>query len=135
MEINIEKWNKWANDSKFLFTGINLNRKIAFLIDTNENELIILKKGQNEINVSLLTNVKEVDEKTADILFEIKEEDVEKILNDKNFSKFLELTNKNEIKIYDLAGVKKLIKEGYEAFLSRIGININNTASSSCCCC
>lgn len=132
MEINIEKWNEWANNSKFLFSGINKHRKIAFLINTNEDELIIFKKEENKINVSLLSNIKEVNEKTADILFEIKKEDVNKILDEDNFSKFTELIVKNEIKIYDLVGVKKLIKEGYEAFLSRIGLNINN--SYSCCC-
>ncbi|MDD5959914.1 MAG: hypothetical protein PUC09_04620 [Methanobrevibacter wolinii] len=134
MEINIEKWDKWANNSKFLFSGINKHRKIAFLINTNENELIIFEKVENGINVSLLNNIEEINEKTADILFEIKEEDVNKILDEDKFSKFTELTAQDEIKIYDLVGVKKLIKEGYEPFLSRIGLNINNNSCSCCCC-
>ena len=35
----------------------------------------------------------------------MKEDDVEKVINDENFSKFLELTASDEIKMYDLVGI------------------------------
>ncbi|WP_288268538.1 hypothetical protein [uncultured Methanobrevibacter sp.] len=134
MEIDIKKWNDWANRSSFLFSGIKDNRKIGILIDSIEDKLIILTKKENGIDVSLLNDVEEVDDKTADLILEIKEDDVEKVINDENFSKFLELTASDEIKMYDLVGIKKLIRLGYEAFLSRISYNVNNTDTCCCCC-
>jgi hypothetical protein len=134
MEIDIKKWKEWANRSSFLFSGINKNRKIGILIDSIEDKLIILTKKEDGIDVSLLNDVEEVDEKTADLILEIKEDDVEKIINDEKFSKFLELTASDEIKMYDLVGIKKLIRSGYEAFLTRIGYNVNNTDTCCCCC-
>jgi hypothetical protein len=134
MEIDIKKWNDWANRSSFLFSGIKDNRKIGILIDSIEDKLIILTKKENGIDVSLLNDVEEVDDKTADLILEIKEDDVEKVINDENFSKFLELTASDEIKMYDLVGIKKLIRLGYEAFLSRIGYKVNNTDTCCCCC-
>ena len=51
MEIDIKKWNDWANRSSFLFSGIKDNRKIGILIDSIEDKLIILTKKENGIVV------------------------------------------------------------------------------------
>lgn len=48
MEIDIKKWNDWANRSSFLFSGIKDNRKIGILIDSIEDKLIILLKKRME---------------------------------------------------------------------------------------
>nr|WP_278944858.1 hypothetical protein [Methanobrevibacter smithii] len=137
MEMNINDWQKWADNSLPLYSGIDNGGKIAFSIDGVEDKLVVFTKNEDSISANLLTNLDdtEIDDKIADLVFEIKPMDVEDIISEDTFSMFLQLNVLNKIKIYPLVDVKTLSKKGYEAFLSKIGANIANSSNCGCCCC
>ena len=136
MEIDINDWQKWANNSLPLYSGIDNGGKIAFSIDGIDDRIVVFTKWGDSISAKLLTNLEdvEIDDKIADLIFEIKPRDVDGIICEDSFGKFLQLNIANKIRLYPLVSIRTLSKKGYEAFLSKIGANIGNNSSCGCCC-
>ncbi|MGN0093888.1 MAG: hypothetical protein ACI37V_05485 [Methanobrevibacter sp.] len=126
---NIDEWQNWADKSFHMFNGIIEGGRIGFLLEGFDDSMILLTKGVNNIDVSLVNGLTDVslDNSHADIVFKVYPSDVEDLLEDYDFEIFNELLEKEYIRLYNLLDVEELDYNGYEHFLSRLGFYINGS--------
>ena len=124
---NIDEWQNWVDKSFHMFNGIIEGGRIGFLLDGFDDSMILLTKGVNNVDVSLVNGLTDVslDKSHADIIFKVYPSDVEDLLEDYDFEIFNELLEKEYIRLYNLLDVEELDYNGYEHFLSRLGFYIN----------
>ncbi|WP_295721640.1 hypothetical protein [uncultured Methanobrevibacter sp.] len=120
---NIYQWQQWADNSKHMFNGIVDGGRIGFLLDGFDDSMVLLTKGINRVDVSLVEGLSDVtlNNSHADIVFKLYPSDVEDILLDYDFKIFNELLEKQHIKLYNLIDYEELDYNGFEHFLSRLG--------------
>lgn len=124
---NIDEWQNWVDKSFHMFNGIIEGGRIGFLLEGFDDSMILLTKGVNNVDVSLVNGLADVnlDKSHADIVFKVYPSDVEDLLEDYDFEIFNELLEKEYIRLYNLLDVEELDYNGYEHFLSRLGFYIN----------
>ena len=112
-----------------MFNGIIEGGRIGFLLEGFDDSMILLTKGVNNVDVSLVNGLADVnlDKSHADIVFKVYPSDVEDLLEDYDFEIFNELLEKEYIRLYNLLDVEELDYNGYEHFLSRLGFYINGS--------
>lgn len=126
---NIDEWQNWVDKSFHMFNGIIEGGRIGFLLEGFDDSMILLTKGVNNVDVSLVNGLTDVnlDKSHADIVFKVYPSDVEDLLEDYDFEIFNELLEKEYIRLYNLLDVEELDYNGYEHFLSRLGFYINGS--------
>ena len=139
---DINKWNRWVDKSISFFSGLIDGSVIGILKYLNDDKILLLEKKDSEILVET-KNPEDMDCPVADVLFIIKEENIEEILEDKSFVKFIELLSTNEINIFGLRNKLELIDRGYTDFLGKLGLDFGagsycgeetmKTTQSGCC--
>lgn len=128
-------WEKWMEQSSSFFAGLLDGSIIGILIDDSENHIILLEKKDREMLVKI-ENHRDMELSVADIIFKIKGDNIEEILEDISFLSFIDLLINQKIKIYRFRSESELIDRGYTGFLGRLGINFGggNCCSGGSCC-
>lgn len=125
---NIELWDNWAKENSSLFAGIVDGAIVAISIAQNEEKIILLKKEDNGLKVSI-KDPKELQHPVADLMFVINDKELKKMLKDIASVKFTDLLSTGKMHIYALIRQLELVDKGYTAFLSRFGLRIGG----GCC--
>ncbi len=129
-EFKIELWDNWAKENFKLFKDLIDGASIALSIRGGNERIILLKKENNDLNISskALKNFNEI-QNYADLLFILDKKDVLEILNDNSSSKFIDLLCSGKIEIYELASKAELIEKGYNVFLYGLGLKLEGICS------
>ncbi len=128
-KFKVELWNNWAKQNSNLFTDLVDGATIAIAMTENNEKLVFLEKGNNDLNISIKP-LKELESSNADLLFVIDEKDIEEILKDDDPLKFVNLLSSRRIEVYGLMDHLQLMDKGYTKFLNNLGISIGG---GNCC--
>ncbi len=75
-------WKKWVEQSSSFFAGLIDGSVIGIFIGENEDIILLLEKKNSEIMVKT-KNIEDLELPVADIIFKIKEDDIEAIIEDR----------------------------------------------------
>ena len=126
---DIELWNNWAKENSSLFTGLVNGATVAIAMIENEEQIILLKKADNDLKVSI-KDTEGLERPVADLMFAMDAKSMAGMLKDSTPIKFIELLTSGKMNIYALIGELQLIDKGYMAFLSILGLRIGG---GGCC--
>lgn len=125
-----ELWDNWAKQNSSLFAGLIDGATIAITMTQNNEKIVLLEKEGNDINVSIKPQKEELESPIKDLMFDIDEKDMGKLLNDTTSIKFIDLLSSGKIGVYVFKSQPQLIDKGYMGFLNRLGLRIGG---GSCC--
>ncbi len=128
-KFKVELWNNWAKQNSNLFTDLVDGATIAIAMTENNEKLVFLEKGNDDLNISIKP-LKELESSNADLLFVIDEKDIGEILNADDPLKFVNLLSSRRIEVYGLMDYLQLMDKGYTKFLNNLGISIGG---GNCC--
>ena len=141
-DFDVKLWKKWTDQNISYFSGLLDGSVIGILQGLNEDKILLLEK-QDSVMLVETKNPEYMELPVADMLFIIKEENIEEILEDKSFVKFNELLKTNEINVFGLINQLELIDRGYTDFLGKLGLEFSGenccgekttkTTQSGCC--
>ena len=131
---DVELWKNWVEGSSSFFAGLLDGSVIGILIGENEDQITLLEKKDGKIGVKI-ENPEDLERPIADILFKIEEDDVNEVLKDDSFVKFIELLSNQKIRVYGLISQAELINNGYTGFLGRIGLSFGGSCCGGGSCC
>jgi epoxyqueuosine reductase QueG len=127
---NIELWENWAKENSSIFTGLVNGATVAMAMVENEEQIILLKKANNDLKVSI-ENPDELERPVADLMFDMDSKDMAKLLKDASSIKFIELLSSGKVGIYALTSQLELVDKGYTSFLGRLGFRLGG--GGGCC--
>lgn len=127
---DIELWENWAKENSSLFTGLVNGATVAMAMTENEEQIILLKKADNDLKVSIKAP-EELEHPAADLMFGMDTKDMAGLLKDASSIKFIELLSSGKIGIYALINQLELMDKGYTAFLNRLGFRLGG--GGGCC--
>jgi epoxyqueuosine reductase len=129
-KFEIRSWYNWAKQNSPLFAGLVNGSIVAISMTGNDERMILLEKENGDLKVNI-TNLKELENQAADLMFLMNEKDMGKLLEDDNSAKFIELLPSGKVQIYALISQSQLIDKGYNAFLDKLGFRLG--CSGGCC--
>jgi len=129
-KFNPELWDNWAKKNSSLFAGLVEGAKIAISMTQNNERIVLLEKVDNNVNVSLKDLKEDLEKPIADLMFDIDEKDIGKLLDDNTPLKFIDLLSSEKIRVYAFRTQIELMDKGYTGFLNRLGLKIGG---ESCC--
>jgi small nuclear ribonucleoprotein (snRNP)-like protein len=89
-KFNPELWDNWAKKNSSLFAGLVEGAKIAISMTQNNERIVLLEKVDNNVNVSLKDLKEDLEKPIADLMFDIDEKDIGKLLDDNTPLKFID---------------------------------------------
>jgi hypothetical protein len=95
----------------------------------NNEKIVLLEKEGNEVNVSIKPLKEDLESPLADLMFDIDEKDMGKLLDDATSIKFIALLSSGKIGVYAFRTQIQLMDKGYTGFLNRLGLRIGG----GCC--
>lgn len=124
-------WEKWANSSFEYFNSLAIGSKIAIMLPSTEN-LILLVKEDSKISV-IIDDKNNFEFPYAEIGFKFEDGVVENIFAENNFNSFLKFLNEDKIGLLSFVSENELNRLGYSNFLRKIGFKLKNSCSCGCC--
>lgn len=126
---DIDLWENWAKENSSLFTGLVNGANVAMAMTENEEQIILLEKSDNDLNVSI-KSPEELERPAADLMFAMDTKDMASLLKDANSIKFIELLSSGKVGIYALISQLELMDKGYRGFLNSLGFRLGD---GGCC--
>jgi len=128
-KFEIKLWYKWAKQNSPLFADLVNGSTIAISMTGNDERMILLEKKNADLKVNI-TNLKELENHAADLMFLMNEKDMGKLLEEDNAAKFIEYLSSGKVQIYAVINQSQLIDKGYNAFLDKLGFRLGG---GGCC--
>jgi epoxyqueuosine reductase len=125
-----ELWDNWAKQNSSLFAGLVDGATMAISMTQNNEKIVLLEKEGNDVNVSVKQLKEELESPLMDLMFDIDEKDMGKLLNDASSIKFIDLVSSGKIGVYAFRTQIQLMDKGYMGFLNRLGLRIG---AGGCC--
>lgn len=129
-KFNPELWDSWTKQNSSLFAGLINGATIAVSMTQNNEKIVLLEKEGNDVKVSVKHLKEELESPLMDLMFDIDEKDMGKLLDNANSIKFVDLLSSGKIGVYAFRTQTQLMGKGYMSFLNKLGLSIGG---GGCC--
>lgn len=128
-KFDVNLWNHWAEQNSSIFEGLVNGATIAISMAENNERIVILQKGDNDLKV-YIKEIQELKDPIADLMFIIDERDMGALLNDNNPTQLVNLLSSGKLGVYAFRDRLMLMDKGYTLFLNKLGLSFGG---GGCC--